>query len=399
MRWVHARIADFGGDPKRGDDRRAILERAADLLPSVRARQPGTVQRGQSSKAGRGVSLSPSPTPSRPDPASPTAVGCPDGGDVPGLPARPPHRCAASTRPTDFPWSRRGPRPCRTIPSRTSSTGDFARVPVLIGTNRDEARTFFAEPKISTEPDYRQVIANFYGTRGGGGDGHYPWHPDPADNGFTGNYLLSATVTDSFFACGNRSMVAELAAFTPTFVYEFAHRDGPGPRRQISPATSGAPGMPPNCRTCGRALTTEFPLRPPSTRPSGGSPGTWCPTGARSSPRAGRPARDSRNGHRSTSRLSLMSLDTGKRPRADHRRGIRTDPPMRVLGCVQPVAPSPGWSASRTPTTRDLGAGRAWLAGTLGVRRRRADGYWSNSRKAPPPQVVLAILQWAVLHR
>jgi len=113
-------------------------------------------------------------------------------------------------------------------PHQNLVTGNFARVPVLIGTNRDEARTFFGEPKISTEADYRESIANFYGAGAQDVLKHYPWHPNPADNGFTGNYLLSATVTDSFFACGNRSMVAELAAFTPTFVYEFNHRDGPG---------------------------------------------------------------------------------------------------------------------------------------------------------------------------
>lgn len=35
-------------------------------------------------------------------------------------------------------------------------------------------------------------------------------------------------MTDPFFACGNRSYAADIATHTATFVYEFAHRDGPG---------------------------------------------------------------------------------------------------------------------------------------------------------------------------
>ena len=38
-----------------------------------------------------------------------------------------------------------------TDPRQNLIAGNFARVPVLIGSNRDEARIFFAEPKISTE--------------------------------------------------------------------------------------------------------------------------------------------------------------------------------------------------------------------------------------------------------
>jgi para-nitrobenzyl esterase len=113
-------------------------------------------------------------------------------------------------------------------PRQNIADGAFPAIPVLIGTNRDEGRTFFAEPKISTEQDYRETLDGFFGDRADDVLRHYPWAPEAADNGFTGNYLLAATVTDSFFACGNRTMVADLAAHTSTFVYEFAHRDGPG---------------------------------------------------------------------------------------------------------------------------------------------------------------------------
>jgi hypothetical protein len=50
----------------------------------------------------------------------------------------------------------------------------FARGPVLIGTNRDEAGTFFADPKISTEADYRGSLAGMDGNSAHEVIGHYP---------------------------------------------------------------------------------------------------------------------------------------------------------------------------------------------------------------------------------
>jgi len=184
-------------------------------------------------------------------------------------------------------------------------------VPVLIGSNRDEARIFFAEPKISTEADYRASMVGLWGDGANEVIGHYPWQPAPADNGYTGNYLVSATLTDSSFACGNRPTVAALAAHTSTFVYEFAHRDGPGLGDRY-PGFVWAPGTPPNCRICGRASTTEFRLRRRSTRPSGDGPGAWCRTGARSSPK-GRPSVPGLPRWTSfNDRPLLMPLNTGK---------------------------------------------------------------------------------------
>ena len=116
-------------------------------------------------------------------------------------------------------------------PAQAVASGQFTRVPVVIGANRDEGRTF-AQGFIGATRD--QYLAWVRGAEGANADAvlaRYPWPPD-ADR-FTAAYLIGAIMTDSGLVvgiggCANRRLTRDLARWTPTWAYEFAHRTGPG---------------------------------------------------------------------------------------------------------------------------------------------------------------------------
>jgi para-nitrobenzyl esterase len=123
-------------------------------------------------------------------------------------------------------------------PDTAVRTGDFARVPVVIGANRDEGRTFAQGFVGGTEASYTATVNALFGTRAPEILARYPW-PADADT-FTAAYLIGAIFTDSGFVgsiggCANRGLTQALARYTRTYSYEFGHRTGPG----LSPQPAG----------------------------------------------------------------------------------------------------------------------------------------------------------------
>src|SRR6478609_276264 len=114
-------------------------------------------------------------------------------------------------------------------PRQSISEGAFRQVPIIIGTNRDEARTF-NQPKDfhTTQDEYEEVVRANLGELAEEFLRRYPWSAYDDGSEYTGNYVVSAIDTDSFWACGTRNLARDLAASTTTWQYEFAHRDGPG---------------------------------------------------------------------------------------------------------------------------------------------------------------------------
>jgi para-nitrobenzyl esterase len=109
-------------------------------------------------------------------------------------------------------------------------SGEFNRVPTLIGFTREEARLFVWLGQISDPPlevtadDYVAQIAYFLG-----GDQElaaraaeeYPLedYAEPA-------LALAAVATDTIFRCPGKLEAAKLASFTPTYLYQFEYPDG-----------------------------------------------------------------------------------------------------------------------------------------------------------------------------
>jgi para-nitrobenzyl esterase len=116
--------------------------------------------------------------------------------------------------------------------------GDFAKVPVLIGANRDEGRTFAQGFIGQTREQYLAFVRSTFGADADAVLARYPW-PATSD-AFTPAYLVGAIFTDSgqvgqIGGCANRGLTRAFAGATPTYAYEFGHRSGPG----LAPTPAG----------------------------------------------------------------------------------------------------------------------------------------------------------------
>jgi para-nitrobenzyl esterase len=116
-------------------------------------------------------------------------------------------------------------------PRTAVAEGAFAHVPVVVGATRDEGRTFEIGAIGWSRDQYTAWVRQNFGPRADDVLARYPW-PARATR-FTPAYLTAAIVTDSgsllgIGGCTNRQLTMDLARYTRTYAYEFAHRTGPG---------------------------------------------------------------------------------------------------------------------------------------------------------------------------
>ncbi len=116
-------------------------------------------------------------------------------------------------------------------PASAVAAGRFARVPLVIGANRDEGRTFAQDFIGADRASYEGIVRSVFTTRADDVLAQYPWPATP--DRFTAAYLVGAIETDAGLiagigGCTNRSLTRTFAHWTRTYAYEFAHRTGPG---------------------------------------------------------------------------------------------------------------------------------------------------------------------------
>lgn len=114
-------------------------------------------------------------------------------------------------------------------PAVAITSGRFSRVPVLLGTTRDEARFFvalFADAvgRPVTAGDYPRMLGEAFGAAADEVAARYPL---PADT--TPSLAWARLCTDRAWAWPAWELGQAFAAHTPTWFYEFADRDAPAP--------------------------------------------------------------------------------------------------------------------------------------------------------------------------
>jgi para-nitrobenzyl esterase len=116
-------------------------------------------------------------------------------------------------------------------PADAVEAGRFERVPLVIGANRDEGRTFAQGFIGADRAAYEGLVRTTFGDRAQDVLDHYPW-PTTAGR-FTAAYLIGAIETDAGLiagigGCPNRALTKTFARWTRTYAYEFGNRTGPG---------------------------------------------------------------------------------------------------------------------------------------------------------------------------
>jgi para-nitrobenzyl esterase len=230
LRWVRGNIGSFGGDA-----RKVTIGGESAGGFAVCAHLTAPASRGLFARAVIQSGSCPS-QPLAQGEATGTSIAAAHGcADVACLRALPPAALIDGPQYTSFVHG--GPA-LPESPDAAVRAGRFARVPVVVGSTRDEGRTFMQGNIGLSEEQYVAFVRRLFGARADAILEVYPW-PADADQ-FTPAYLTGAIVTDSgVFAglggCPTLAFIDRLSAYTRVFAYRFDHRTGPG----LSPTPVG----------------------------------------------------------------------------------------------------------------------------------------------------------------
>jgi carboxylesterase type B len=228
LRWVHRNIARFGGNPGQvtiaGESAGGWSVCALMTSPLARG-----LFRGAISESGS----CPSQTPAQAQSAGlafAAQAGCTDAAAAASCLRNTPES-ALLTASASYSAQFTSGGPDLPLPPLTAvADGDYAKVPLLMGTNHDEGRTFTQGFASYTEQQYVQFVDQSYGALAPAILQRYPWSAYPSP--YTASYAIGAIWTDSGFVsgiggCPTQNLAAQFARRTPTFFYQFDDRHAP----------------------------------------------------------------------------------------------------------------------------------------------------------------------------
>jgi para-nitrobenzyl esterase len=233
LRWVHDNIAGFGGDPARvtiGGESAGGYSVCAHLVA------PGSAGLFSQAMMQSGSCIS-IPLAEAQKRAATIAdkVGCTGADPAACLRAAPAGKLIDVPYPGIAALPTDGTSVLPIAPRKAVAEGNFQRVAIVFGSNRDEGRTFRQGDIGWTESDYTKWVSDTFGAKADKVLADYPW-PNNAD-AYTGAYLSGAIFTDAGLAagiggCPSFELAQDLSKYAPVFAYEFGHRTGPGLTRE-----------------------------------------------------------------------------------------------------------------------------------------------------------------------
>jgi len=229
LRWVQRNIGAFGGDPAKvtiaGESAGGWSDCALLASPPARGLFRGVIMESgscasQSPAAAQAASL-----------AFAKQAGCPDAATAAGCLRALPEATLLSASASYSPEFTYGGPELPVADAAAVATGNYDHVPVLMGTNHNEGRTFSQGLTGLTEAQADALITSEFGSRAPAILARYPWSSYPAP--YTAAYMIGDIWTDSGFltgigGCPEQNLATQLSATTRTYFYQFDDLHAPG---------------------------------------------------------------------------------------------------------------------------------------------------------------------------
>jgi len=229
LRWVQRNIGAFGGDPAKvtiaGESAGGWSDCALLASPPARGLFRGVIMESgscasQSPAAAQAASL-----------AFAKAAGCPNAATAASCLRALPEATLLNASASYQPLFTYGGPELPVADAAAVAAGDYDHVPVLMGTNHNEGRTFSQGLTGLTQAQADALIASEFGSRAPAILARYPWSSYPTP--YTAAYMIGDIWTDSGFltgigGCPEQNLATQFASTTRTYFYQFDDLHAPG---------------------------------------------------------------------------------------------------------------------------------------------------------------------------